>query len=76
MTRALKTHLPLRQARRAPGGVQLTLCGRAVDCDDVPYVPAKMVEVTCRRCRKAAASIRLSDWLFTPEPRKEAAGGT
>lgn len=63
----MKTHLPLRQQRNAPGGVQLTLCGRAVDCENTPYLPRAMVGVTCRQCRRAAATLTLSDWLFTPE---------
>ena len=63
-----KTHLPLRQERRAPGGVQLTLCGRAVDYWDVPWIPSAMVRVTCKHCRKLAAKTTLADWLFTPEP--------
>lgn len=63
----MKTHLPLRQARNAPGGMQWTLCGRVVDCENTPYLPRSMVGVTCLHCRKRAALLSLADWLFTPE---------
>jgi hypothetical protein len=64
----VKTHLPLRQKRNAPGGVQLTLCGRALSYEYTPYDPRAMVTVDCRQCRRAARSMTLANWLFTPEP--------
>jgi hypothetical protein len=62
-----QTHLPLRQKRNAPGGLQRTLCGRAVDYERTPYLPRGMVSVTCKQCRLHADSVSLSEWLFTPE---------